>query len=347
MVSPGSVYQRQDGYWVAALRLGSKRLVRYAKSEPQAKRALAQLQRELGLGKLSVPGKHTLESWGREWLETKELRPSSRGAYQRALAAWWEPLGHLRLHKLSSNQLQAVLLSWKQQGLGARTREQRWVYLHGCLESAVELGLLSQNPLKRVPKPVSRPSKGSWTLPEAQAFLATAQVSRIPYADLLAFLLLTGMRLSEALALEPWDLQAGAIEVSKAIVWVDGAWSLQPPKTLAGRRLVPLPQRAEEILKNRVPDPRFFQTRTGTPPRKDNLSRIMTRLCAEAGVPRIEVRELRRVHAALLVRGGLDIKSLQAHLGHARASTSLDIYAFQVGEDRSLQALTRGLGLGS
>jgi len=58
--------------------------------------------------------------------------------------------------------------------------------------------------------------------------------------------------------------------------------------------------------------------------------RVAFRAALEAGVPRIALRDLRHVHASLLVRGGLDPKSLQAHLGHSRASLSLDVYAYSL-----------------
>src|SRR5262245_38562772 len=41
--SPGSVYQRSDGYWVAALVVMGRRIVRYGKTERAANEKLGQL----------------------------------------------------------------------------------------------------------------------------------------------------------------------------------------------------------------------------------------------------------------------------------------------------------------
>lgn len=338
MTSLGSVYQRRsDGRWVASIRLGPRRIDRYARSEAAAREALAALHRELGLGRLSPPTKLTLAEWAPEWLAGKELRPKSRDTYHRSLSAWVTALGNRPLHRLTPALLRTQLVRWRQAGVGKRTLEQRWTYLHGCLEEAVTLGILDHNPLARVPKPLAPPRpKVRWDPEQAEAFLRAALTSRRAHADLPAFLLLTGLRLSEALGLtgDRWD------RVEETLVYSEGVWYPGPPKTRAGQRPVLLLPLAQAIVRERGAGPgeRIFRTRTGTPPRSDNLSRLMAHLCEQAGVPRLDLRGLRRVHASLLVQGGLDPKSLQAHLGHRRASLSLDVYAYSLPAEERVAA---------
>lgn len=335
-MATGSVYQRSsDGRWVAALWVGGRKLTRYAPTKKQAQEKLAALQRELGLGHLAPPTRLTLAQWADQWLAGKTLRASSRATYRRALAAWCGVLGTTRLHRLTPATLQALLWGWQRDGVGARSLQQRWAYLHACLADAVRLGLLPANPLDQVPKPQARPTpKVYWTPEQAQAFLVTALASDRAHADLITFLLLTGLRLSEALALTPARLEQDLAHIAEGLVWVDGRCYPEAPKSRTGRRRVVLVDLAQAILARRAAgkglEERLFTTRSGSPPRKDNLARLMAHLCREAGVPRLALRDLRHVHASLLVRGGLDPKSLRAHLGHSRASLSLDVYAYSL-----------------
>jgi integrase len=212
--------------------------------------------------------------------------------------------------------------------------------------------VLTTNPMDRVPRPQTGSGKSNrWTLPEVKQFLETCGASQRSHADLLTFLLLSGARLSEALALT-WrdvDLQGGLIRIEKALVWVGNQWSIETPKSQAGHRVVHLHPDAIAVLQSRPRSldlgQRIFVTASGEPARKDNLSRLMKSLCQEAGVPRIRVHDLRHVHAALCVVGGLDVKGLQQRLGHSRASVSLDIYSYAMApEDRGVQAMQQALG---
>jgi integrase len=223
--------------------------------------------------------------------------------------------------------------------------------LRTCLAQAIQLDVLTANPMDRVPRPQTGSGKPKlWTLPEVKRFLDVCRASQRSHADLLAFLLLSGARLSEALALT-WrdvDLQGGMIRIEKALVWVANQWSIETPKSQAGHRVVHLHPDAVALLRSRPRGldvgERIFVTKTGEPPRKDNLSRLMKALCQEAVVPRIRVHDLRHVHAALCVVGGLDVKGLQQRLGHSRASVSLDIYSYAMGsEQRAVDAIHTAL----
>ena len=62
---------------------------------------------------------------------------------------------------------------------------------------------------------------------------------------LFCLLLTTGLRIGEALALDPSDFNYSAktVTVSKDVVWVDGKKILQStPKSKAGFRTVPVPE---------------------------------------------------------------------------------------------------------
>src|SRR5687768_7133326 len=89
----GSLFQRADGYWVASVRLGGKRIVRYAKSRKDASRRLQELLQQQHVGNLTAPSKLTLQEWTEHWLSERELRPSALFTYRQVLSPLLKDLG--------------------------------------------------------------------------------------------------------------------------------------------------------------------------------------------------------------------------------------------------------------
>src|SRR3989442_954947 len=101
----GSVYQRKDGYWVAAGSLGSRRSVKYAPTRKAAQEKLTQLVGEGKAGLLRPTTKQTLAGFLDEWLEAvgADLKPKTLAGYRQDCANHITPLlGHIRLQRLET-----------------------------------------------------------------------------------------------------------------------------------------------------------------------------------------------------------------------------------------------------
>jgi integrase len=75
----------------------------------------------------------------------------------------------------------------------------------------------------------------------------------------------------------------------------------------------------------------------------NNLVCDDNRLVAQAGLTRIRIHDQRHTHASLLLQAGYDIKVVSARLGHAKTSTTMDIY-HHVTEQQHIEA---GDGIGA
>ncbi|HTE21286.1 MAG TPA: tyrosine-type recombinase/integrase, partial [Armatimonadota bacterium] len=64
----------------------------------------------------------------------------------------------------------------------------------------------------------------------------------------------------------------------------------------------------------------------GTPWPSRRLSKSFEHLAANAGVPQIRFRDLRLTHASQLLAGGKEVSVVQDRPGHARGSTTLNVY---------------------
>ncbi|MBI4280407.1 MAG: site-specific integrase [Armatimonadetes bacterium] len=69
-----------------------------------------------------------------------------------------------------------------------------------------------------------------------------------------------------------------------------------------------------------------FRSRAGGPVDSDNLDRTFKRHLTLAGLPEIRFHDLRHTHAGLLIAAGIHPKAIQARLGHASITATLNIY---------------------
>jgi integrase len=65
----------------------------------------------------------------------------------------------------------------------------------------------------------------------------------------------------------------------------------------------------------------------GRPWRPDYISHRWARLCRQADLPKMRLHDLRHFAATSLLAAGVPVNIVAGRLGHARAATTLNIYA--------------------
>jgi integrase len=330
----GSVYfDRHKGRWVAKVVRKDLTAKASAPSREEAEALLPLLEAQIGL---RAP-EWTLEDAFQEMLRGP-LKELTKAHYQELWDRYFLPWGRWKLSDLTPQDASRVL----EQAEGTRTRLKVYALGHRLFQLAQRRGLSVENPFQRVPRPsYQAPKPRLWTLEEIQRFLQALQGHR--YEALFTLLLLTGMRLGEALALD-WaqvDLTRGQITVSRTLTKRRGSWFWSTPKTQAGFRTLPLPKAAQEALRSLGPKPSglVFQER-GEPIPYWRPAHCLRYLCRRAEVPRLSPHQLRHLHASLLLQHGLTIPEVSAHLGHANPRITLQVYSHLLpGSSRVAQVL--------
>ena len=145
----------------------------------------------------------------------------------------------------------------------------------------------------------------------------------------------TGARLGEILALD-WDhvdIKGKTIRIDKG---VGKDKTIKGPKTEASVRTVSIGSDMATILaKWRMEVHKAFNpapewviiSSTGDRMDSGNYGREWRRIASLAGCEGVHTHDLRHAQATLLIAKGFDVKTVQKRLGHASASTTLDIYA--------------------
>ena len=166
-----------------------------------------------------------------------------------------------------------------------------------------------------------------------------------------------GLRKGELLALE-WsdiDFEADTVSITKAVTVVDGQQTTKAPKTKTSRRVVSIPhfltQRLKALKAARIKyrwelgdywqgDNWVFiqvngkQMSYSTPYSAfhDTLVRYNESHPVADHLPLIPFHGLRHTSATLMIAGKLDVRTVSSRLGHAQASTTMNIYAHALQE---------------
>lgn len=160
-----------------------------------------------------------------------------------------------------------------------------------------------------------------WTLEQYEAFALEAMTDlNVYYA--FEVLYWCGVRLGELLALTfaDVDFKRKAITINKSYQKIHGQDIITDPKTPKSKRIVVIPDRLCDELKEYMalvfgwnPQDRMF------PFARSYLGKRMNLFAKRAGLEHIRVHDLRHSHVSLLVNLGFSVVAIAARLGHDSA----------------------------
>jgi integrase len=271
------------------------------------------------------------------------LSPTVAREYRRIIDQRLIPtIGHLKLSDLRANQLDA----WYQQlltdgavtgqPLSANSVRRIHAVLHRALEQGIAWDWIGHNPARRATPPPAHRSRPH--LPTAEEVNELIVASAVVNPHLPVFFRLaavSGARRGELCALQ-WkhiDLYRRTLHIAGQIAHTADGPVQRPTKTHAERRLTLDETTVGQLADIRpvdAPGGRFVFSHhpEGTPPwQPDYATRAFVRVAAQLGIPGIRLHDLRHFAATTMLLNGIDVRTAAGRLGHARASTTLDIYA--------------------
>lgn len=339
---------QQNGRWFAEVSLGydgrGRRLRRrvYATSKKEAQDELRKLQDLAARGTVPKPGKITVGQALDSWLEAMKASwaKGTYTAHEQHVRNHLRPtLGGVRLSQLTPLHVHQLMKTLDQNGVSHAMRRHAAVSLRAGLQHAVKLKMIVDNPATKIPLPSKPRHQSEGLTPEQVAgFLAAAGDDRLFAMYLLA--IDAGLRQGELLALT-WkdvDIEQGTVRVNKALEEVNGELSIKSPKTKSSIRTVRLSAVTTTALAEHrkamlaeghciADSPVFCGSRRGQWLRKSDVYRHSFKPILEKAGLKFRFHDLRHASATLLLIEGVDIKTVQARLGHSSAAITMDIYA--------------------
>jgi integrase len=278
--------------------------------------------------------KRTINTLGAEWLKTKQrLKKSSEIDYQRIWKVHVQPKwGTREIGSIRTSEIEVWVTELRERISVSRTRRAIMI-LRQILNNAVDDQLIGRNPVTRKIKP----GEYERSIPRALTHIEVKKLIRAAgkdWGDVIEVLAYTGLRLSEATALTVQSLKFGTspptIYVETAQVEVSGKLYESTPKNGKGRT-VPLTEDSLKALirmsKSKAGDAYVFTPEDGQIGGK-RFREVLRAACERAKInPPITPHNLRDTAASLAIQAGASIKTLQAMLGHASATMTLDRYA--------------------
>lgn len=343
--------KRNDGRWEARYTTpDGKRHSAYGKTKQEAAAARREVLNKMERGEYVKPDKLTLGVWIDRWFDLYEkpkIREKTAAVHTDNIRLHIKPaLGDIPIQKLTTDQIQAFvnrLSGEKNRNTVSKILEP----LKMCLKKAYQNRLISFNPAETIIIPPG-PVKEVKALTLEEQCVLLEKLPDTTAGDAIRFILLTGLRASELCGLQWLDIRETSFLVQRGAVYVNGNLSLNDTKSKAGRRNIPLGQATVTILdrqRKRQLQQRLaagsawraddaghgdcfvFATEVGTAADKNNLGRVLRKTLKENELPKVGLHALRHSFITDNVRAGVDPRTLKELAGHAKISTTLQIYA--------------------
>lgn len=358
----GTIAKRADGRYVAAAFVpvtggGRRRVFVYGRTRADARIRLDDLLRQASDGIPRARERQTVGTYLDYWLEhvvKPERRVTTYKGYETMVRVHITPvLGRTKLDELGPTEVRRLLAALREKqtsghgggprGLSPRMVQFAHAVLRNALSNAVREELVSRNAAKLVRISTPTYDVGTGLDPiAARAFLATITEDRL-YALYLCAIVL-GMRRGELLGLT-WaavDLDDERLVVRQALSWVAGHAVVQPPKTRASRRVIPLPDvvvtalrahQARQDVERKIAGSAWeetgfvFTTRQGRAMSPYTLTKYWHVVRERAGLDTLRFHDLRHTAVSLLLALGVPPHVVREIAGHSDIKVTMMVYA--------------------
>jgi integrase len=327
---------------------------RVGRNRREAERMRDKRSVEVDESAYAPPKKVRFSEWADQWRESLERKSSTKDSYRSTVDYAKRVFGDRLVTRIQPGDVSRFNQVLRAAGLSDSTRAKHLRVLGACFASAVEHGVASQNPVRRLPRSERpRPARKESAYFEQDEL--PRMFSEIPsglYHTLFALALKTGMRQGELLALtwDDVDLQASIIHVRRSFT---GGRTTTPKNherrtvDLTGDVVGMLGEWWGECGSPVAPNTLLFPGEgTSGHIAPTTLTRLsLYAAMRRAGIPREgptgerrTFHSLRHTFAKRALESGRQITWLSRHLGHSTLNVTTDTYGHWERAERQREA---------
>lgn len=223
-------------------------------------------------------------------------------------------------------------------------------FIHTILDQAEREMLVPYNAAAKAVPPKLPQHKADYFQPEQiTEILDSLEMEPIKWRTITHLLLVTGCRRGEIAGLK-WskvDLSTGTIRIDTTLLYTPDRGIYENSTKTGDTRFIRLPAETISLLKqyrqwyselrlmngDRWQDTGYlFVQDDGRPISPDSIGAWLGKFSKRHGLPHIHAHAFRHTVASVLISNGTDIVTVSKRLGHARTSTTTDIYSHVIQE---------------
>jgi integrase len=252
------------------------------------------------------------------------LKTSTANVYTHSLNSRILPtLGKTPISKIGRYEIELFLAGQGKKYARNTLRELR-SSLSRVLSWAAVNNWIEKNPVQGIKLPKGTGNKRIRNVLTPPQIKALVDKLEEPYASLILFLAVTGLRIGEAVGVKWQDFKDEVLTVQRRI-YEGKADTLKTDKS---KRPLPIPASLMERLKTLGSKSQWvFSSASGTPLNPGNvLRRYVQPLARKLGIPLSGFHDLRHTLATDLINSGVSAKAVSEILGHANVGITLNTY---------------------
>lgn len=378
------ISQLKDGRYKARYtnRYGRRMPPIYSYDLKEVKELLSKAKYEDSLGCTDIVHKNlTLGEVYRLWIDEKEdgLRPSTIASYITAYKSCINKYASYNINSIDENIAREFVMEMYNKHFAINTLLQYKTIFSNIMKYAVEKKYCLRNPFSyyKTPKKIldegrrhEKKLRQTRYLTESQREYFFSFLNKHPcvYSDLYKFLMFTGMRVGEGIALR-WS----SVDMQKHIIFIEDGYNEYydyndekthykydaPPKTISSERRIPINDIIYDILliqkdlQKDNPSEFVFTDKRNRPLKYSNIhnalnnliNRINTTLTKDTtdGVPmfpKVTTHYFRHTFATMCLEKNIHPRTVQEYLGHSDYAITMNTYS-HVSKDIGSSEMTK------
>jgi len=262
-------------------------------------------------------------------------------------------IGARQISKIKKPELQTLVTTWTSQGLKPRTIKRQVAVMKAVFQRAIDDDLIVKTPARALKYPAAEPVEHHPL--SAQEVIKLLESITPFYRPMIYIFLSTGLRWSELAGLQIKDAQLlqkpPKLKIERGLHQTSKGIKIEAPKTPAGRRTISLTTTGAEVIAGHIAttgrtmaqneQPMFVSPNGHTLNYSNFRNRVWKPALKQCGLEHIDIHDLRRTTATVLVAQQIDAKTIQEIMGHSDIRTTFNLYASSTpqGHQKATEAL--------
>lgn len=353
---PKGIRQRSSDYEGRFMYEGKTYTV-HASTITETTRLMEETRRAVRRGEYVEKSPLTFGGYFNQWLNFHDMKAGTRATYERLANSWILPtIGKVRIVNLVAADFQRIYSEMVDDNKSKSYIDHCYIIINGVMKSAVEDGIIRENPARKPKLPTKNSAAGKRVKDEThhEALTKDEQALFEKYSagsylhNYFSVMMRTGLRGGELLGLKWSD-----IDKEKKVLYIrrtlkedgHGGFFEDTPKTRASVRDIPLTANVMRMLEEqrvfwgfkitgigKTNERYLFCNDHGGPlpacETRREMRTIIDAIRADGyDFPDITPHSLRHTFATRAIEAGMNPQVLKTILGHSKLATTMDLYS--------------------